>query len=134
MTAEEAIRLTRLQVEGQFPKVCGKCARRFETLADYLRKTQHSGHPISYYEEKGEPEPSNPIGVMSFAKCICGATLAITSHGMSLVTLGRLAAWARGEGKRRGISFREVLAWVRSEIDRQVLAEHPPAPRPPRQA
>jgi len=132
VTADEAVRLTREHVERQFPKVCGKCGFKFETLADYARLTTHVGDPISYDEEAGNLKPLKPIGTSAFANCRCGTTLVVTSEGMKLTTLWRLMLWARTEAKRRGVTWRQVVAWVRAEVDRQALSQSPkPPPQPP---
>jgi hypothetical protein len=124
METREEVRLTREHIEAQFPKACTACGRRFETLADYLRATRHAGLPVSYDADVGEWTPAEPIGVFALANCPCGTTLAITSRGMSLFTMWRLMLWARAESHCRGIGIRQLLGEVRSEIDRQVLAEY----------
>ena len=123
MTAADAIRLTRQHVERQFPKVCGKCGQRFESLLEYLRLTTHVGDVASLDAQLGDWRPQRPAGTLSLANCRCGTTLAVGSHGMSLITLWRLLHWARGETKRRGVPLERVLTSVREQIDREVLAE-----------
>jgi hypothetical protein len=124
VTLDEAILLVRAHVEGQFPKACTNCPRVFASLPEYLRGTRHVGQPVSYDAELGDWEPREPIGVHATARCSCGTSLSISSSGMSLVTLGRLMVFARGETRRRGIKVAELLALIRDAIDRQVLAEH----------
>jgi len=131
VTAEEAVRLTRAHVERQFPKSCANCGRRFGSLADFLHQTKHLSDPVSFDEARGDKRPRDPLGVFSFANCRCGSTLSISSNGMSLLTLWRLMGWARSESKRRGVGWGQVVAWVRAEIDRQVLSEEP-RPKPGR--
>lgn len=123
MTAADAIRLTRQHVERQFPKVCGTCSQRFESLLEYLRQTTHVGDVTSLDAQMGDWRPQKPAGTLSLANCRCGTTLAIGSHGMGLITLWRLLHWARGETKRRGVPIDCVLTGVRDQIDRDVLAE-----------
>lgn len=123
VTPDEAIALTRAHIERQFPKVCTRCERRYESLAEYLLHTSHAGDPQSYDAELDRLEPTAPIGTFSLANCGCGGTMSIGSDGMSHLTYWRLMAWAWSETRRRGITFRELLAWVRSEIDRRVLSE-----------
>jgi hypothetical protein len=48
---------------------------------------------------------------------------------MRLTTLWRLMRWARNEARIRGTTWRNVVAWVRGEIDRQALAERRTAPQ-----
>ena len=123
MTADSAIRLTREHIESQFPKLCGKCGRRFTSLAEYLRQTTHVGEPMSFDVQMGDWRPQKPVGILSLANCPCGSTMALGSQGMKLLTLWRLMHWARGETKRRDVTMEQLLAWVRDQIDGQVLAE-----------
>jgi hypothetical protein len=90
VTAADAIRLTRQHVERQFPKVCGTCGQRFESLVEYLRQTTHVGDVTSLDAQMGDWRPQRPAGTLSLANCRCGTTLAIGSHGMGLITLWRL--------------------------------------------
>jgi hypothetical protein len=124
VTAEEAIRTTRSHIEGKFPKTCSTCNRVFATLAEYLLATRHVGSPVSYDAEDDDWTPTRPLGTQSLANCPCGSTLAIDSSGMSLWSLWRLMRWGRAEARRRSITMAELLAWVRAEIDDQVLREY----------
>lgn len=128
MTAEEAIRKTRSHIEGKFPKTCPSCYKVFATLADYLLETRHIGTPVSYDAEEGDWTPTKPLGTQSMANCSCGSTLAIDSSGMSLWNLWRLMRWARRESQLRGITMEQLLAWVRTQIDEQVLGERRAGP------
>jgi len=123
VTSADAIRLTRQHVERQFPKVCGACGQRFESLIEYLRLTTHVGDVASLDAQMGDWRPKRPAGTLSLANCRCGTTLAVGSDGMGLFTLWRLLHWAKGETKRRGVTLECVLTSVREEIDREVLAE-----------
>jgi hypothetical protein len=123
MTADEAIRLTKKYLLTQFPKSCGACGRRFETLAQYLRDTRQIESPVTFEPAGAERRKKKPAGVFSFAACACGAVLTVDSRGMSLPTYWRLMVWSRGEALRRGITWRELMAWLRAEIDRQILSD-----------
>lgn len=123
MTDAEAVRITRVHVENQFPKTCGCCGKVFATLGDYLVQTRHVGPPVSYDAEEGDWTPSDPLGTLSLANCSCGSTVAIDSRGMPLQTLARLMMWARRESARRHFAMRRLLEWVRAQIDEQVLRE-----------
>ena len=123
MTSDEAIRLTRKHIEGQFPKTCTMCGARYENLAAYLRGTTHVGAPVSFDVAMGDLHPREPAGTFSLANCACGTTLSISSEGMSLVTLWRLLGWLYVEALRRRVTVGAVLKWVRAEIDRRVLSE-----------
>ena len=46
MTEAEVIRTMREHLEGQFPKVCPACHRRFAALREYLLTTEHVGPAI----------------------------------------------------------------------------------------
>ena len=120
MTFALAVQLTREHVESQFPTKCSLCGRSFPTLADYLRATRHVGAPQSL-DAEARDVPASPLGVLSFANCSCGTTLAIDSDDMPVETFRRLLDWAQSETVRRGISIGELLAEVRAEIDRIVL-------------
>ena len=123
MTEAEVIRLMRAHLEGQFPKVCSNCNRRFATLREYLQVTEHVGPPIPHDAEMDDWNPLQPIGTITLANCPCGTTLALSSEGMPLVRLWRLLNWARIETKRRGMSPQDLLHYLRDEICRQILAE-----------
>jgi hypothetical protein len=121
VTADNAIRMTRAHIEGQFPKTCPSCQKVFATLADYLLETRHVGAPISYDADAGNWAPTEPVGTVSLANCSCGSTLVIDSDSMGLWTMWRLMRWARHESRRRGITVGQLLTWVRAQIDEQVL-------------
>lgn len=128
MTSDDAVRITRRHIESKFPKTCSSCGRTYTTLADYLRQTRHVGQPVSYDVELGDWAPRDPLGTQSFANCICGSTMIIDSHGMTPLTMARLLRWGRAETRRRGISMRELLEWVRAQVDQQVLREYDISP------
>lgn len=123
MTEADVIRAMREHLEGLFPKDCPNCNRRFATLREYLLVTKHLGPPMPYDAEFGDWNPLRPVGTVTLANCPCGTTLTLSSEGMPLVQLWRLLNWARIETKRRGLSPRELLGYLRDEICKQVLAE-----------
>jgi hypothetical protein len=49
--------------------------------------------------------------------------MAITSDGMGIITLLRLMNWARRETKRRGVGMSDLLADLRTKIDKIALQE-----------
>jgi hypothetical protein len=53
MTEDELVKRMRDYFEGLFPKVCENCGQRFETLREYILKTQRLGDCISYDAEAG---------------------------------------------------------------------------------
>ena len=123
LTDSEVIKIVRDHIERQFPMNCSMCEHRFLTLKDYLQYTTHLGDPVSYDAEKGDWQPLDPLGTLSYANCRCGTTLTISSHGMGLLTMWRLLRWARKESSRRKMSMGELLKDLRQKIDRQVLSD-----------
>ena len=123
MTEEDAVAATRAHIQTQFPKICGACGRRFESLRDYLENTSHLGAPVSYDAEVGDFRPLEPLGTLTLATCRCGTSLSISSAGMPLLTVWRLLAWARREARRRDVGLSEVIARVRARIDAEALRE-----------
>jgi hypothetical protein len=123
MTDAEVIQILRKHVERQFPKECPSCHRQFASLREYIIATKPVGDVISYDAESGDWKPVEPLGTTAMANCPCGSTLTITSDGIPLLQLWRLLSWSRVETKRRGLSQKQLLEYVRGEIRRQVLAE-----------
>ena len=123
MTEAAVIQMMREHLEGQFPKVCPNCQRRYANLRAYLTHTVPLGPAMPYDAELGDWNPVDPLGTVAYANCACGTTLALTSKGMPLTRLWRLLNWARTETHRRNISPQELLNYLRDEITRQVLAE-----------
>ena len=122
MTEAEVIRIMRGHLEGQFPKTCQNCERRFATLREYLQATKHLGPAMPYDADMGDWTPENPLGTVTYANCRCGNTLALSSAGMPLARLWSLLRWARIETQRRGQTPGELLNYLRDEICKQVLA------------
>ncbi|SPE50077.1 hypothetical protein SBV1_1050003 [Verrucomicrobia bacterium] len=123
MTEAEVVRKMRAHLEGLFPKVCPNCARHFPNLQEFLQNTEHLGPAMPHDAEVGNWNPLNPIGTATYANCRCGTTMALTSEGMPLSELWPLLNWARVETKRRGMTARELLNYLRDEICKQVLAQ-----------
>jgi hypothetical protein len=123
MTEKQVIKIIRTHIDRQFPKDCLTCGRHFSSLKEYLQNTTHVGNPHSADADLENWQPKRPAGTISLADCLCGNTLAISSHGMSLVTMWRLLGWARKESSRREISVDELLSYLRQKIDKQVLEQ-----------
>jgi hypothetical protein len=121
MTEHEVIEIIKNHINRQFPKKCNACGRIYQSLADYLKNTNHLDDPISYDAESGNWQPTKLAGTASFANCQCGSTLVIDSRGMEFSTMCRLLLWARKESWKRGISIRELLSYLREQIDCSVL-------------
>lgn len=56
----------------QFPRACTKCRRQFASFADYVEGTRRIGAPMLDVVEDDEP-----LGMLVFANCSCGTTLAL---------------------------------------------------------
>ena len=123
MRFDDAVHLIRAHVELKFPKTCTMCGRVFVDLPDYVRRTRHVGQPVSYDAVLDDWKPTAPIGTYALALCACGTSLSLDSSGMSVVTLWRLMTFARGETQRLDVTVSELLARIRTEVERQVLAE-----------
>lgn len=126
MTEAKAIAMMIGHLEGQFPKSCPKCNRRFENLRDFYTHTEPSGDPISYDLELGDVTPAHPVGAVAMSNCPCGTTLALTSDGMPLLRLWSLLRWAKNESEARGITIRELLKHLRREVRQKVRSEPEP--------
>jgi hypothetical protein len=122
MTEAEVLKAMREHLEGQFPKVCPTCERHFATLREYILNTERLGPAIAYDAEMGDWNPLHPVGTLTYVNCRCGTTLALSSEGMPLLRLWSLLNWARVETQRRNMTIQELLAYLREEITRQVLA------------
>jgi signal transduction histidine kinase len=125
------VHVLREHFEGKFPLCCASCGREFRSLRDYLQTTTHLGAPVSHVLDSGAVAAQLPeVGeTTSFARCPCGTTLALDLSGMPLVTRLALLSFARGEAKRRAISFRQLLRDLRDDIGRLVLAGEQAAAR-----
>lgn len=123
LSDQEVIAIVRRHIESKFPKTCLVCGRCYVSLADYLIGTTHLGDPISA-DDPFKPHLNSAAGAISYAKCSCGTTLAITSAGIDLWTMSRLMQWAAITMVRRSMSMNEVLRDLRSRIDAEVLREH----------
>lgn len=123
MNENDVIVIIREFISRQFPKECPCCGKRYDSFAEFIRSTTYVGKPMSYDAEQKDWQPDQPIGTFGMANCSCGSTLAITSRGMNLITLWRLMNWVRNERKKRGITTSDLLAHLRSTIDKSVLQD-----------
>ena len=122
MTEEQVIRIIRDHLEGQFPKVCANCERRYTTFRNYLLNTSRLGSPMSYDAEIGDWQPLKPLGAFTHSNCQCGSTLALSSEGMPLLRLWGVLNWVRIETKKRHQTTQELLNYLREKVCNQVLA------------
>ena len=123
MTEAEVIQAMRDHLEGLFPKTCPNCQRTYRSLREYLQVTKHHGLPVPYDAMAGDWQPFKPIGTVTMSNCPCGSTLVLSSEGMPAPRLWRLLNWARIETQRRNLSPQALLAYLRDEICKQVLAD-----------
>lgn len=123
MTDDEIIQMMREHFEGLFPKVCPNCGRRFATLRKYILNTQRIGTSISYDAEMGDWETTKPVGGAAHANCPCGTTMALTTDGMPLSKIHLVLKWIKEETKRRGLSSKELMGYVRDEVRKRVLTD-----------
>jgi hypothetical protein len=72
MTEVEAIALIIQHLEGQFPKNCPNCQRRFDTLREFMGNTKPVGDMVSYDLEMGDLTPIDPTGTLTVSSCSCG--------------------------------------------------------------
>ena len=124
MNENEVIEILIDYLKINYPKKCKKCNTTFDSIADYLSKTDHSGNPVSYDAIKGNWSLlKQRYGTISMANCNCGSTLSVSSKNMDLKTARILMKWARKESKRRNIKVNILLSDLRSKIDGQILLE-----------
>ncbi len=72
MDLERFARTSLATCQAQFPRNCSSCGHPYATFDGFLRRTTRVGHPLL------DPiEDDEPIGVLCFANCPCGSTLAL---------------------------------------------------------
>jgi hypothetical protein len=125
VTEAKAIDLMIDHLEGLFPKDYPSCRRRFASLREFFAEAHPVGQPISYDLEEGNTNPKQPVGAVALSNCPCGTTLALSSDGMPLLRLWAVLTWAHFEARRRRISHRDLLQYLRWETRKKVLARPP---------
>ena len=123
MKENDVIEIMRDHISKKFPKECACCGKLYKSFAEFLRNTTHVGKPMSYDAELEDWKPVNPLGTIGMSNCSCGSTMSITSSGINLIILWRLMNWVRNEALKRGIAREDLLADLRSKIDRSVLQD-----------
>ena len=123
MTEDQAIKIISEYLKGQFPKTCGNCNHRFETLKEFYLEAKPVGNPVSYDLEAGDLQPEKPRGAVAVSYCSCGSPVALRSDGMPLFQYWALLLWAKTETVRRGITTAELLHHLRVEVRKRVIAE-----------
>ncbi len=123
VTEAEVIGTMREHLEGLFPKVCSNCHRHFASLREYILITERVGSMVSYDAELGDWNTTRPTGTMALANCPCGTTLAVGTEGIPLSRRLLMLDWIKSETQRRGVSWQELLEYLRDQTRKQVLAE-----------
>ena len=131
LTDEEAAARTVEVLDRQFPKQCAACRCVYPTLRHYIQNTRRIGAVQAPDATSGDWEPQDPSGVLGFANCPCGSTLALTSDGMGLVTMWQILRWVRDRMQRHGLTYRQVAKLFVRSIDRHVFADVAGIPRAP---
>ncbi|MFC1514208.1 hypothetical protein ACFL5P_04270 [candidate division KSB1 bacterium] len=121
MTENDVVEILHKFIAKKFLLVCFICGYRYQTLADFLRYTNHVGKPVSYDAEMGNWRPFKPLGAFFMANCSCDTTISINSDGMSLIIMLRMLHWAKKESAKRSISVKELLEGIRNKIDQLEL-------------
>jgi hypothetical protein len=124
LSDRQVIATVRQHLESKFPKTCPVCGRRYVSLADYLVRTTHLGDPVSADDPFEQVHQTSTAGAISYANCVCGSTLAMSSRGLDFWTMSQLMHWAARRMTLRGMSMKEVLRDLRSRIDEEVRREH----------
>ena len=123
LTEAEVIRIMREHLEGQFPRTCSVCHRRFATLRDYAVTTQPVGIPICFDAEVENWHPVSSTGAMTYNQCPCGNIMALNSNGMPLALYKSLLGWARQKMENQNVTHRQLLIELREKMIQEVLGD-----------
>lgn len=115
LATTEAVTVARRHFERCFPKVCGYCGRRFDSLRTYVLETRQRGVVVSAPCDDVDGD-SDPLDVLAFATCQCGNTLALGTEFMEAADQGALLQWVRHECKTRRVSPTVVLNDLRMSL------------------
>lgn len=121
MTEDEVLAIMREYYSGLFPKVCPNCQRRFATLREYVVATKPVGRYMSYDVESGSWTPE--MGTLALANCPCGNTMGMSTEALAPATRAVLLGWVKSEAERRSMNPTDLLAYLRVELRRQIMAE-----------
>lgn len=121
MTEAEVLAITRAYYSSLFPKVCPQCQRCFATLREYVAATRPVGRYMSYDVESGSWTPE--MGTLALANCPCGDTMGLSTEDLAPATRAGLLAWVKTESERRSVNPSDLLADLRTELRRQIMAE-----------
>jgi hypothetical protein len=125
MTEAEIVRALRGFYESLFPRYCSGCGRSYPTLRDYIVETQRIWPSVHYELELGDAHGVEPVGGMAIAKCVCGATIVLSSSGLPPEQARVMLGWIRNEMAQRAMKAGEVLDHLRDEVRKQVMAGSP---------
>jgi hypothetical protein len=122
---EQVVQILYKYFESLFPKVCPNCNRCFSTLREYILGTTRIGTPVCYDAEIGNWKNHKIIGSVVSANCPCGSTLALTTQKMEMSLRLELLNWVMTETQQRGVNPPELLEYLRNEVRKRVLGDHP---------
>jgi len=121
LNEEIVIKTLRTSLEKLFPKKCTNCCKQFATIKEFLLNTSHVGEPIFYDLRYGDRVHCPPFGIVRMFNCVCGTTLSLRIHELSVATFIQLQGWIDRESKRQGVSTDQIMAQIRVKIDDMVL-------------
>jgi len=121
VTEDEIIGMMRSYFETLFPKECSSCGKTYSNFREYLRATTPVGDAISYDAEFGDMEPDQPIGLLAYANCDCGNTMALTTRNRKLADVHFALKWIRSESERRGLGVQELINLFRRKMRQQEM-------------
>ena len=118
----EAITLASRGFGRCFPKICGYCGRRFDSLRAYVMETRQRGVVVSV-DSEGAVWESEPLDALAYATCQCGNTLAIGTEFMEATDRLALLAWVHHECETRGV--RPTVVWNNLRVKLQEVLSEP---------
>lgn len=123
MHKEEILDLLYEYYCSQFPKRCGPCGRRYETLTEYIQTTRAIGNVISHDADAGNWELKRPVGSVAMVNCPCGSTLSLSTDDMPIDQRERVLKWVHEETECSGAAHSDVLDALRAEVRKRALSE-----------
>ncbi len=98
----------------QFPRECSGCRRRYEDFEQYIRETVPAATTLNY--------PFDPVGMISWARCACGATISLSCDEMTGEDHRRFTAALDRESKAGGLDREVLMSEIRNEVRRLALS------------
>jgi len=78
---------------------------------------------VSFDADLGEWQPTEPLGILTYATCPCGNTLALGTDTMAQAKRLAILEWVRRECEERGVRPSVVLDDLRAVLRLKVLGE-----------